>query len=155
MHTRDVWVGSTPPSAVWDRGGCTTRTGGPAGSPLGEGGRRKIPERVRLQKLMTLIIQWCHQNEDDVSLYENFSCVVWVTEVGGSGGGTTPVTYDLRTLYCECVITRGCNRGAAAGASEVSKLLGLSYTSYSPRTICFEPQHLVQGITDCTHVNVT
>jgi len=56
---------------------------------------------------------------------------VRVMEVGGSGGGTRPVTCDLHTLYCECVITRGGNRGAATGASEVSKLLGISYTSYS------------------------
>jgi len=44
-------------------------------------------------------------------------CVVCVTEVGCSDGGTIVVNRDLRTyytLYCVCVITSGRTGGAAA-----------------------------------------
>ena len=54
-------------------------------------------------------------------------CVcVCVSVSGGSGmvgGGTRLVMYDLRTLYCVCMITSGCNWGAAA---EKGEQLGLA-----------------------------
>ena len=57
--------------------------------------------------------------EDKQSIHKDFKCVcAWLclTEVGGSGGGTTVVMRDLHsyTLYCMCVLTSGHTRGAAA-----------------------------------------
>jgi len=46
-------------------------------------------------------------------------------EVGSSGSRTTVVTCNLRTdyytLYCVCVITSGCTRGAAAEENAIGK----------------------------------